>query len=362
MENAPSTKRRITELDSLRGLAALGVVFFHYVYRYDQLYGHSIEVPGWFSYGSLGVAAFFILSGFVIFMSIERIDSARDFAAARLSRLYPAYWAGVILTFTVVSLAGLPNMECTWGEMLMNLTMLQEFIRWPHVDGVYWTLEIELVFYFLAFLYILSGKPPKLARYVGVWLLLATAFQFETRYHWIAELHPAAKMFVSILRLGLILEYANLFAAGICFYKLSRIRSDQWGQRAKYTGLLYYSLAMNVAIFAIGEAMVVSSFYLLFWLMIRAKIPVLNLRPLLVLGAISYPLYLVHQNIGYILIRYGYELGIGPIVSVSLIVPTILLISWLIHHYIEMPGMRWLRARYRDFNDRLQANRSATSA
>ena len=74
--------RRLHSLDALRGLAALGVVAYHYL---DQ--------PAY--YGLLGVELFFIISGFVILMTLERVPSLLQFAIGRAARLYPAYWFSV---------------------------------------------------------------------------------------------------------------------------------------------------------------------------------------------------------------------------------------------------------------------------
>ena len=87
------------ELDALRGIAAFSVVLFHYTARYDSIYGHSNRLLFKFNYGHLGVNLFFIISGFVIFMTLDRTKSVIDFVVARFSRLYPAYWTALALTF-----------------------------------------------------------------------------------------------------------------------------------------------------------------------------------------------------------------------------------------------------------------------
>lgn len=138
-------KSRLLELDALRGIAALGVVLFHYMVAFIDQYTYGTEIfPGfrYFRYGKHGVALFFIISGFVIFMSLERTKRSYDFIFGRFSRLYPTYWAAVILSVAVVTFAKLPDLQINLKDALINLTMFQGFFSVPHIDGNYWTLEI----------------------------------------------------------------------------------------------------------------------------------------------------------------------------------------------------------------------------
>lgn len=97
----PEMKHRFNELDLLRGFACLLVVFFHYGNRGPRagwMPGGVVDwVDAWARYGYLGVHLFFIISGFVILMSAQGIQ-ARQFVAARVARLVPAFWTSVLLT------------------------------------------------------------------------------------------------------------------------------------------------------------------------------------------------------------------------------------------------------------------------
>lgn len=121
--------RRIEELDALRGPAALAVMVHHYFNRFDFLYGHWFPVPKFTDVGKYGVHLFFMISGFVILMTLERTRRPVDFLFARFSRLYPAYWVCVLLTFALVRIFSLPGRETSVKDALVNLTMLQSFFR-----------------------------------------------------------------------------------------------------------------------------------------------------------------------------------------------------------------------------------------
>jgi len=85
----PHAKHRLKTLDAFRGIAILAVLLYHYTYRWGPLwpdhrdfYGFQTNVS-WFALGSYGVEFFFIISGFVIFLTLERCNGWRDFALRR---------------------------------------------------------------------------------------------------------------------------------------------------------------------------------------------------------------------------------------------------------------------------------------
>src|SRR5262245_1666439 len=172
--SAASSAGRILELDALRGFAAFAVMLFHYTSRYGELYDYNHPFPLPVLWGAYGVELFFMISGFVIFMTLERTRQPMDFVVSRFSRLYPTYWAGVTLTFTIVAVMGLPGRQVSVTEFLVNLTMLQRLIPGVEdVDGVYWTLRIEMVFYVLTFSLYLLKRLPQVEWFAMAWLALA---------------------------------------------------------------------------------------------------------------------------------------------------------------------------------------------
>src|SRR5262245_36843058 len=137
---SPTVNSRIEELDALRGLAALFVVVFHCaMFRPQADYG--------FYLGITGVDLFFIISGFVIFMSLENSKSGNSFLVSRFIRLFPIYWVIATLTFLVYFFLNLfdgviPYTEIPLKNYLVNLTMFQYYFGVPNISGSYWTLII----------------------------------------------------------------------------------------------------------------------------------------------------------------------------------------------------------------------------
>lgn len=122
---------RIVELDALRGIAALAVVLHHFTM------GRS-ETDLNFKIGFMGVETFFIISGFVILLTIERSGNWKNFLANRISRLYPAYWVCVTITTIFIILNNYQFHDAIQNQQLVNnifvkyianMTMLQYYFK-----------------------------------------------------------------------------------------------------------------------------------------------------------------------------------------------------------------------------------------
>jgi peptidoglycan/LPS O-acetylase OafA/YrhL len=149
---------RLLFLDCIRGIAALSVVFEHAgdsLYPQCRWFTHNM-----FSFGKFGVAAFFLTSGFVIPLSLERGGTLKRFWISRFFRLYPLYWFSLAVVLSLYFLG--PSSPATsfysdhlTRNALVNLTMFQEFVGIPDAQGLYYTLAMEMVFYiFFSCLYL----------------------------------------------------------------------------------------------------------------------------------------------------------------------------------------------------------------
>ncbi|MBF4470434.1 acyltransferase family protein [Flavobacterium sp. HJJ] len=148
---------RLSYLDSARGIAAIMVLIFHSILTFSK---ESIELSSiayffskYFDLGKIAVIIFFVISGIVIPYSIRgsKIVAIKKFVISRFFRLYPVYWVSVIVGFLLFE-------GFTQREFLLNLTMLQQFIGVRNIFGLYWTLQIELIFYFLVVIVFVFNK------------------------------------------------------------------------------------------------------------------------------------------------------------------------------------------------------------
>jgi peptidoglycan/LPS O-acetylase OafA/YrhL len=328
--------RRFAELDALRGIAALAVVLFHYTTRYNEIYGHSDSLIFRFPLGHYGVQLFFIISGFVIFMTLERMRTGMDFVVSRFSRLYPAYWVAVALTFSVVAFAALPGRQIGLSAAAVNLSMLQTFAHIPSVDGVYWTLAVELCFYAIMLGLFKARLLQRIESVAIVWLTLVISTSVAERY--------MNSFIVGPIKVFLIIEFANLFIAGIMFYKI---------RKGEATALTYATLSLCLIaqrFVSDWEATLVVLFcFLLFFATVKGWMRFIVIRPLVFLGTLTYTLYLVHQNIGYAVIKGLGRFSLNSNFSVLIAIAVSLSLASAITFLVEKPALNLIRKWHKRF-------------
>ena len=319
---------RFLELDALRGLAVLAVILFHYSTRYNQVFGHLRQpFPLDFKYGYFGVNLFFIISGFVIFMTIENTTKIRVFVFKRFARLYPAYWFSALLTFTIVRLVALPGQFISRQVLLVNLSMFQGFFGIQDVDGAYWSLAMELAFYLLIAV-AAWFKWMKHAEFMGFfWIALAVLLQLSG----VTFQNPILAVFKLFFR-----DYAAYFVLGMMFFKL--YGQNHW----HYHLVIAVTLAYEVIFQGWLNAGVMVLFIIILYLLIHGKLGFLRNRIVIFIGTISYSLYLVHQNLGYVIIRALENLGL--ISAWGLLIPfsAMIVLASAITFGIEKPAQRAL--------------------
>ena len=329
----------------MRGLLAVYVMLVHYTYRYDELFGHTTPVP--LLEGSfLRVQALFAISGFIISMTLSRARSVTDFAFKRICRLYPAYWIAVVLTFTVTALAQLPGRTVSFSDALINLSMLQEFLGVSHVDGAYWTLTIELLFYFWIALLFFSGAQRFVLPILGAWFALALLLKFAEDVMHVGLAPYVAK--------AMVCPWIPFFGLGMLAQRA--VELGRWDR----AGLLMMAAAVITAAVTWGHssALMAVAIAVTFMLLLADRLACLRLKPLIFLGAISYPLYLLHQNIGYVGIRWLEEQGWHPLLAIAGVGALMMAFASVITVRVEQPAVRWLL----NFRPHLGAAQSALGA
>ena len=329
--SATTSVSRVVELDALRGLAALAVVAFHYTTFYGREVGHVGPAPLSFAFGNYGVQLFFLISGFVIFMTLERTRTPADFVVSRFSRLFPAYWAAILLSAAVVYTIGLPSQRLPWKEVALDFTMIQDLLGGRHLDGSYWTLEVELFFYAQMLFWYAIGQLKRIHWIIAAWLLLAVVCGLATKFN---------RHFSYLLRELLILRHIPFFALGILFY---RLRTHPQGRRLDTSLIGLCIVAIGIAyppVFAL-VALACSAIFALF---VTNRMTWLRGAPFVFLGAVSYSLYLLHQAIGFSLIwHFEHDAGLGAGAAAICAALLVTVLATALTWFIERPAMRLIR-------------------
>ncbi len=323
--------RRMEFLDFLRCMAAFSVLIQH---ACEKLFpSFAWFTSHYFQFGVFGVTLFFLSSGFVIPVSLEKTHSLRKFWINRVFRLYPLYLVSMISTLIlVVSRHGVLPSE---GDLLANLTMLQKFLGRPSILHLYWTLSLEMAFYIMVSLVFLAGWLRRSVTLVVISLVVSllvgvvctqllhlftqgwgTAFYFSTmfigflyyRRHQ-GKVSPAVLTAVVLSAMGvlLVITYLNLYGK----------------DRPEAMGTLSF-LPVTTAI---------AGAYLLFtisFILRRIKYPSF----LLTLGVISYSLYLVQATVFSIIPVFP-----QPYLTVIVWLAAIILLSFVTYHLVEAPFM-----------------------
>jgi peptidoglycan/LPS O-acetylase OafA/YrhL len=278
---ANSGRDRVPEVDLLRFLASLAVVYFHTIYQ-DSPVRHAAQ------YGFMGVHLFFMISGFVILWTASTKD-AYGFLASRISRLYPSYWICCLLTFAALWHAG---ENPTVRQLLANLTMVPGAFHAEMLDSVYWTLIVELKFYGLVLLLLLTRQMPRIEYWLYGWL----AYCLLAR--WLPPHFP--------LQSPTLTGYAPLFIDGSLLYLVYRDGLN-WRRLAGLSAgmlLAAYMTATTEVGFtarpdmgtqAICVLILLAAFGLFLLIALhRFRLPQSGLWYWL--GGMTYPLYLIHYR------------------------------------------------------------------
>jgi peptidoglycan/LPS O-acetylase OafA/YrhL len=343
--------KRYYEVDVLRFVAAAAVVGFHFLFRSTtgspQLAATGFSDPGGvFHYGYLGVDLFFVISGFVILRSAWNKTPSR-YLASRAGRLYPTFWVACTITALVVTLVPFDTFDVTLRQWLANLPMASESYGVKYVDGVYWTLAVELAFYVLVLGLVRSRLTVnKVIGFGCGWLAVSVLDAVWPHLFSVPAWPGPYQMIPRVAGLLLVPGWAPYFVAGMMFalvakegwrlrytlplvaaYGCSVWRAVQYADSLTDKYQVYFSpwvvAGVVTAVFAVFAAVV-------------AGVTVPGAKRLAVLGGLTYPLYLLHENIGFAAFDAFYgRLGWNRWVALALVVALVGGLAWLLHVAVE---------------------------
>lgn len=332
---------------------------------------HIMEPFVWF--GWVGVEIFFVISGFVIAYSAVGIVSNPAtaprahtvFFQHRLKRLFPAAVICASFTATLNYFDGSQTLVRAIASWVRTLLFLPQaplpIFRLPFVDWSYWTLSIEVIFYSLIYLLLRFKRIDLLARVMGGIGLASTLFwiaYFATLNHSGGTIHWHLESPLSVIAQITLLINGCYFALGVFLWKCL-FQSFTW-QRITMLGVCliggilqiiqrwnYYTPQVAVRIPATLAVVVWIVAGALIILFTRANTPIQQLlghtgvRIMRRLGLMTYPLYLLHQKFGVLLILH-IRMVVGDWMAIILATSSALMLAYLVSVYLEPPAQRLL--------------------
>lgn len=370
---------RVQFANTLRGMAALCVLISHYTFVFwtsrEAVAGliHGPTLPDqfafpnylrWlhltvpqFNWGAFGVALFFLVSGFVIPFSL-RSATWKSFLVGRFFRIVPLYMVGFSVTLMAIWLVG-RHFDMPWPFSISHVLAhyvpgLRDIFLLPSIDGIVWTLEIEIKFYLICALAIVGLRRGSKWIFVIPAALGACEFYIDGNMAAWAVVSPSMHTFGLIVQIPI--PFLIFMFIGVAFHYLH----NGWlkGEVALFlVGSLFLLFAatlvgampqLGASAWTYGFAVVVFAF--------AASFP--QLFPSRAVGDffadISYPLYVIHGVAGYAALRVLLDLGMKAWVSLAVVSVGAVGLAWILHVIVEVPS--------HNFGKRLADSRRMPSA
>jgi len=298
------------------------------------------------SIGSYAVFGFYILSGYLMTFIMQNnygysFSGVFKYGINRALRIYPLYWISIIISIAIIWLLGetytsdfhesivFPKSTNDW---IKNIFILFPDLNSSRFTPPAWALTVEIFFYILIGLGLSRNK-----KLVVIWLLISIA------YHLIALIYNFDRYFS--------LAAASLpFATGafIFFFKEKILSKTSifLGQKAQHIPALL--LALIITNWYIGYSLATSFYlnYILCSLMViylanRKSLPFISKKFDLLMGDYSYPIYLIHFQIGILVMLslnyFELKVQAESLTLLTFSLPIIFIFAWILSKTVESP-------------------------
>jgi len=354
-------KMRIGTLDSFRTIAILSVILFHFFSLDDFRYSYGNKYD-FFWQGRYGVDFFFIISGFVIFHTLENTSTLSKFLKNRAIRLYPSAIIASTITLIVVLLLTNERVGSLLIKYLASITLINPgllhhlFVRssvnLSYLDGSFWSLWPEIQFYIVAGIIYYINADKFLKHFTLISLILIGLFWLDSNilgsnYLNLNQHGLLQNSLYSCIGLFNLPVYIVYFALGTQFYVLYKYRHE--GKIAPWWSVILIALFGSLQIyFAVTFSTRVTNICMLLLFLLFIYFPkslrIIDNSLFRRIGVSSYFLYLIHQTIGFVLLeKFGKYILPNSFVFPAMVLVLFIIISIIYTFGVEKPILRALK-------------------
>ncbi len=344
---------RIKFLDGFRGLAILMVILYHAYTRWPAMvpYGSQFADFPLFEKGWLGVQLFFLISGFVILMTLEKCYSFKEFIIKRWLRLFPAMLIATVLIYATARFlperpGGIPPLkDVIPGLLFMEPAWINKIFHnnQGYLEGVFWSLYVEVKYYFIfGLLYFFWGR---IKAIVSIFLIFIGGMIIKIL---VEEMGFKALVPVNVLTHQISFIYFGWFACGSLMYIYYKEHQKSFLGYALATGVissvssLFLTFGRTPAVFLWAIMILVIFMATIYSDKLKA---LFDNKVLVYMGFVSYPLYLIHESamIAMIIKLNRYFPSIPGLLLPVLPIAFLIGVSHLIAKYGEPPIHNFLK-------------------
>ncbi len=363
---------RIEFAHILRGFAAGAVVASHLgylVWNNPKVVGQLIAYPAVpiiashahfvpltdfglpYFWGHVGVALFFLISGFVIPFSASSM-SRTGFAIARAFRIWPTNIFGLAIAVGCIALnsalAGNPFPYSPLQILLNALIVPRGPTLTPSIDGIIWTLEVEIFFYAVCTILMEHIRRYDRRIFLHCACIVPIAYFDELGARFL--LHIGLPFYAFAYWLSTVPVYVCFMFCGTAFYFHYQRRLGIVGVfTTQLFLLLIFVTSMRVGVLAgqgwtppISYLVAYCIFALAYFMRRRiSALPYWGRRPFQSLADISYPLYVVHAVLGYTILVHAVEIGLPAWAAIAIAGAAVLCLAVAVHYAIELPSQAY---------------------
>lgn len=295
-------KRNLT-IEACRFLIILWIVLYHYTHRYFDLFSVGEHLSYFSTGGTIGVPLFFLISGYfsgkVLIVEQFGIKVAFKFFVNKYWRLWPAYVVSIIIIFIFSRIFPYEEFMHTWQELIANVFIYHPGFR--SIDGAHWFIaDLVKLFVLLSFFFLLKKQHRKkyfVSFFIIIFVLyVVNCVTSNSITNSICSFWPCRSTLC--------------FASGMILYNIEKKEFPSSALLPVvlfflFESIIFHSLLYPVCVVLLGMVLLKK---------INIKLPTITVY----LGTLSYYIYLIHQNIGYIIINRTNSIILAIAVSVIL--------------------------------------------